>query len=103
MKESTIIQNFQQLNNKYNKLIELAQKNLQQLYMTQTAIAMTLEALTSMLIDKGIMTNDDIKLYIEKEHQKRSGKTIENKEKEMETQPVIETGAESPIPIEGEI
>lgn len=100
MKEQTIITNFQQLNNKYNKLIELTQKNLQQVYMIQTATSMTIEALTNLLIEKNVMSKDDIKIYLQKEHEKRSGKSIENKEKEMESQPVFETGAD--VPSQGE-
>ena len=96
MKEATIIQNFQQLNNKYNKLIELTQQNLRQLYMVQTATSMTIEALTNILIEKNVMSKDDIKVYLEKEQEKKSVKTVEAKEDMMKSQPVFNTDAGIP-------
>jgi hypothetical protein len=98
MKEQTIITNFNQLNNKYNKLAELVQQNIRQIYMIQAATSMTIDALTNLLVEKGLMSQDDIKVYIEKEQAKRSNKTIENKEKELEKQPVFNTDASIPTP-----
>lgn len=96
MKESTIIQGFNQLNNKYGKLAELVQQNFRQSYMIQSATSLTIEALSNILIDKGIITQEDIKTYIQKEHDKRTGKTIESKEKEMESQPTFNGTSEIP-------
>ena len=93
MKDSTIIQNFQQLNNKYERLLSLTQQNLKQIYMIQTASSMTIDALSNLLIDKGLMTMDDVKLYIEKTQEKRSQKAVETKDKELEAQPVFNTHA----------
>lgn len=93
MKESTIITNFNVLNNKYEKLTDLTQKNFQQLYMISTAMSMTINALSSLLIEKGLMTQEDIKSYIEKEQDKRSGKSIAVKEDNLKSQPVFNSEA----------
>jgi hypothetical protein len=64
--------------------------------MIQTATSMTIEALTNLLIDKGVMSQEDIKTFIEKEQEKRSGKTVEAKEAELKSQPTFNTDASMP-------
>lgn len=97
MKESTLITNFNQLNNKYNKLIELTQQNLRQVYMIQTATSMTIEALTNLLVEKALISHNDIKTYIEKEQQKRVDKSSQSKEEQLKAQPVFDTNTEIPV------
>jgi hypothetical protein len=92
MKESTVILQFNKLNNKINmmaKHLSDTEKHLQELYMMNNALSITLDATVGILVDSRIMTNEKVKEYVEKELDKRRARVNEAKDKEVESQPKL--------------
>ena len=103
MKESQIILKFQQLENKQTKLAELVEQNFRQVYMVQGALSVTLDAIAGILIDKGIVTQDDLKAYVKKETDKRMNSSNEVKKTEITNQPVMDVDAGGLPTADGEV
>ncbi len=92
MKEATIILQFNKLNNKFNMLAKHSsdmEKYLQDLYMMNNALSITLDAVVGILVDNKIVTNEKVKDYVEKELEKRKNRANEAKDKEIVSQPEL--------------
>ena len=90
MQDKTIILEFQQINNKVNKLTQLTQENIQQLYMFLNSVSTTLDSMTTILEAKGIMTRDEITAGIKTEIERRNQLRKESMKSNLDTQPVVE-------------
>lgn len=90
MQEKTIILEFQNLNKKFNLLanhIKAQEKHIQQIYMIENAVSVTIDAMMKVLVKNGVMTEDEFKHQIEEETKKRQEKRDAPKNAEVSQQP----------------
>lgn len=96
MKESTIIGGFKKIEKRVDNMENVTSQHLKQVYGLQASISVTLDAIVKMLIDKGMISMEDVQTYIKKEHEKRMEKATEKTKEELKSQPIIETDSEIP-------
>jgi len=105
MKDSTVIQNFQRIDRQLKEIINKQNGGFQQSFQYLAGATITLDALIQVLIERSIFTGDELRGLIQAETNRRQQQAAANKvggsnEKQMESQPVIETDATGPT-VEG--
>lgn len=104
MQDKTIIATFKKLETHMNQYIQANQQNMQQAFNALTGITITLDAFIGSMVERGIITADEVRVAIQREQQKRQAQMAaqQQQQKKME-QPVIDTEANAAPTVEAEM
>lgn len=104
MQDKTIIATFKKLENHMNQYIQANQQNMQQAFNAITGLTITLDAFIGALVERGIITGDEMRSAIQREQQKRQAQmqAQAQQQKKIE-QPVIDTEANAAPTVEAEM